>query len=260
MQFSTADDIQDDAREALIDLLYRLGDDDLMIGHRHTEWTGLAPILEADIAFSSIAQDQIGQARAYYSLLHNLGEPDPDTLAFARGPEQFRCASLCVLEKGDWARSVVRQYLYDSCKALRLEALTESAYEPLAKLVRKLRGEQKYHLMHARMWVSRLGNATRESHALMQAALNELFAHALGMFEPTGGSPIVAASGIGPDETTLCDAWRRQVTEFLTNSGLSLPEDVKPVHGGRRGEHPSEMVELLDALQQVYKLDPAAQW
>ena len=40
-------------RHAVVDLLYRLADDELIIGHRDSEWTGLAPILEEDIAFSA---------------------------------------------------------------------------------------------------------------------------------------------------------------------------------------------------------------
>ncbi len=259
-QYDSAEHIKGDARAALIDLLYRLGDDDLVIGHRHTEWTGLAPILEADIAFSSIAQDQIGQAQAYYTLLHELGEPDPDSLVFDRDCRAFRCASLCVFEKRTWAFSTVRHYLYDACKELKLAALIESTYTPLAKLTRKLRGEQKYHVMHGRMWISRLGNATEESHGLMQSAVDALFPHALGLFEQTEHSEKTAAFGLGPDEATLCDAWRETVTGTLTESGLQPPLDAEPIYGGRRGEHIGAMTELLDAMRKVHKLDPTAKW
>lgn len=258
--YASASEIKDDARSAVVDLLYCLGDDDLLIGHRHSEWTGLAPILEADIAFSSMAQDQMGHALAYYTLLHELGEPDPDLLAFERGPEAFRSCSLVVLGRGDWALSALRQYLYDAAKSGRLEALAESTYTPLAHLARKLRGEQKYHLMHGRMWVSRLGNATEESHRLMQTALDTLFPHALGMFEPTRWDDTIVSEGIGPAEVDLCSAWCREVEDFLTESGLKIAADVTPGYGGRVGRHSDDLTQLLAAMQEVYRLDPTATW
>ncbi len=258
--FQTANDIHGDGRAAITDLLYRLADDDLVIGHRHTEWTGLAPILEADIAMSSIAQDQIGHALAYYKLLQELGEPDPDTLVFTREPRQYRCASLCVLDKRDWAFTTVRQFLYDTAKRLRIESLRQSAYLPLARLVGKLRGEHKYHLMHARMWTTRLGDATEESRRLMQNAVDELLPHALGLFEPTDHARSVAAAGLGPDEASLCREWQRDVNQLLTDAGLSFPADPQPVYGGRRGRHPDALAKLLDAVQKVYRLDPTASW
>lgn len=259
-QYKSAGDIPGEAKTAVVDLLYRLGDDDLMIGHRHSEWTGLAPILEADIAFSSIAQDQMGQALAYYRLLHELGEPDPDTLAFTRGPDQYRCASLTVLEKGDWAFSTVRQFFYDVAKSLRLAELRDSTYVPLAQLARKLRGEQKYHLMHAQMWVSRLGDATEQSHQRMQGAVDELYGHALGLFEPTELDDAIATCGIGPLEGVLCEKWQNEANKMLADSGLSVPQDPKPVYGGRTGKHPKALEDLLDDMKKVYRLDPTATW
>lgn len=253
-------DIAGDEKSALIDLLYRLADDDLVIGHRNTEWTGLGPILEADIAFSSIAQDQIGQALAYYRILHDLGEPDPDTLAFSRGPQDYRCASLCYLEKGDWATSTVRLFFYDTYKSLCVRELCDSAYEPLAHLARKVRGEQKYHLMHAQMWISRLGDATTESHGYMQSAVDKLYPYALGLFEPTPWSPLIASIGFGRDEGELCESWRREAAAALAASGLTTPMNVEPVYGGRRGRHEPALASLLDAMQQVYRLDPGATW
>src|SRR3990172_5302363 len=163
MAFQTYDALSGVNREAAINLLYRLADDELVIGHRNSEWTGHAPILEADIAFSSMAQDEMGHAQAYYSMLHQLGERDPDTLAFGRKAREFRCASLVCLQKGDWGFSVLRHFLYDAAETLRLTAFANSSLVPLAQLAGKLRGEERYHLMHGRNWVLLLGNATEES-------------------------------------------------------------------------------------------------
>src|SRR5262249_47785821 len=123
-------------KAALCDLLLRLADDELVIGHRNSEWTGFGPILEADIAFSSMAQAEIGHALAYSRLLAELDGSDPDQMAFARAADKFRCASLVCLPRGDWAFSIVRQFLYDAAESVRLEALTNSSYAPLAALAR----------------------------------------------------------------------------------------------------------------------------
>lgn len=248
------------SRPAVVDLLYRLADDDLMIGHRNSEWTGLGPILEADIAFSSMAQDEMGHAAAYYRLLHELGEPEPDALAFARGPEQYRCCSLAALGKGDWAFSLLRQYLYDSAEHERLLSLRESTFEPLGGLARKFLAEEKYHLMHGRSWLARLSTATDESRRRMQAALDEAWPHALGMFEPTPHDESLAAAGVIAGEAELGQRWRRGVEAELRAAGLPPPDGAAPVYGGRVGRHPASLGELLDAMQRVYRLDPAAAW
>jgi ring-1,2-phenylacetyl-CoA epoxidase subunit PaaC len=245
---------------ALIDLLFRLADDELVIGHRNSEWTGLGPIIEADIALSSMAQDEIGHAQAYYRLLHDLGRPDPDTLAFLRGPEEFRCASVAALPRGDWAFSITRQFLYDAAESVRLKALAVCSYRPLAELARKIAGEEKYHLLHGRTWVTKLGQGTDESRSRMQTALDAAFPHALGLFEPTKHDRAIAAMGLQPPESALRDRWGDVVEPVLAEAGLTAPSGVEPVYGGRAGRHPPELAELLEAMQKVYRIDPAAKW
>ncbi len=259
--FNTLDDLSGMTRDAVINLLYRMGDDDLIIGHRDSEWTGLAPILEEDIAFSSMAQDEMGHAQAYYQMLHELGEPDPDNLAFGRKARAYRCASLVSLPNNrDWAFCVLRQFLYDSAETVRLSALSESTLIPLAQLARKLRGEEKYHLMHGRMWMLRLGNSTDEAHEKMQAALYHAYPHALGLFESTEADEPLAQSGICPREEELQHQWESAVTPVLNDAGLTIPETAQPVLGGRVGRHPKELAELLDGMQLVHNIDPTAKW
>jgi len=258
--YQSPTDLPPPVRNAVIDLIYRLADDDLVIGHRNSEWTGLAPILEADIAFSSIAQDQMGQSAAYYRLLYDLGEPDADANAFLREPSSFRCASLVALDKGDWADSTVRLYLYEAAKSLRIAALRESSYIPLARLAQKMRGEQKYHLMHARMWIDKLGAGTDQSKQNMQRALDKMYPHALGLFEPTEHDEAITAKGISASEGDLCKQWQADVDEALSATGLRVAPQATPVYGGRTGRHPAELAALLEAMQQVYRLDPTAAW
>lgn len=254
-------DLKGLTRNAVVDLLYRLADDDLIMGHRDSEWTGLAPILEGDIAFSSMAQDKIGHAQAYYSMLHELGEGDPDTLAFGRKARQFRCASLVSLPNShDWGFCVLRQFLYDAAGTVRLAALSEGTLAPLAQLARKLRSEKKYHLMHGRSWVLRLGNSTDEAHDRLQTALNHAYPYALGLFEPTEADEPLVQAGIAPREQELRSQWESAVSPVLADAGLKTPETAPPAYGGRSGKHPSELAKLLESMQVVYAIDPSAKW
>lgn len=259
--FETLQDLGDSERGAVIDLLTRLGDDDLIMGHRNSEWTGLAPILEEDIAFSSMAQDEMGHAQAYFEMIHALGGDDPDTLAFGRGPRAYRCASFVSLpNERDWGFCVLRQFLYDMGETVRLGALEKSSLVPLAHLARKLRGEEKYHLMHGRTWVLRLGQANADARARLQAALDRAYPYALGLFEPTSADVTLAQSGICPQEEDLLREWESGAVPVLVDAGLTVPEDVQPAYGGRVGRQPEALKELLDRMQLVYNIDPTAKW
>ena len=140
--------------ESIKELLYKMADDLLILGHRNSEWTGLGPILEEDIAFSSMAQDKIGQAQALYQILNTLGEDEPDTIAFMREASQFHNSQFVELPNGDYDFSCVRHFLYDHADQIRYNMLAESSFEPLAKVARKIKGELKYHVFHADTWLS----------------------------------------------------------------------------------------------------------
>ncbi len=245
--------------DALADYLFALADDELVIGHRASEWTGLGPILEEDIAFSSIAQDELGHALTLYTLLADLGLGDPDDLAFLRSPDAFRNAQLCEAPRGDFAFSLVRQYLYDLAEAVRLDALTQSGYAPLAQAAVKMRQEEKYHLMHGRTWLQKLALGSDEARARVQAALDIAYPAASGLFEPLAQEDGLVGAGIVPSSARLRARWHELADGFLTSAGLTLPPGESML-GGRRGEHTEHLVQLLDAMQALYRTDPTASW
>src|ERR1043165_29754 len=169
---------------ALKNLLYKMADDALVIGHRNSEWTGIGPMLEEDLAFSSMAQDKIGHAQALYYILNTIfGEADPDTLAFKRGEKEFKSCQFVELPIGEYDFSIMRQFLFDHAELLRYEMLTASSFEPVANLAKKVKGEIKYHVMHGDTFVKQLAQGTEESKARMQSALNYAWPYALGIFE-----------------------------------------------------------------------------
>jgi ring-1,2-phenylacetyl-CoA epoxidase subunit PaaC len=148
-------------------LLLPIADDELVLGWRNSEWTGIAPFLEEDVAFSSIAQNEIGHARALYQLVAEELGTTADELAFDRSPEEYRCSRLVQLRLvPDWARTIARHQLYEEADARRLETLKSSDDPEIAGLAAKIDREEAYHRMHAQMWHERLAGEPRYATAL----------------------------------------------------------------------------------------------
>ena len=247
---------------ALKELLYKIADDQLILGHRNSEWTGMGPLLEEDIAFSSMAQDKIGQSLALYTMLQQLGEPPPDTVAFMRDASNFHNSVFVELPNGEYDFSLVRHFLFDTGIALRFEMLTRSSYQRLAELSVKIRGELKYHTLHANTWIKQLGSANPESVDRLQSALEYSMPYALGMFEESPFEKELAEERIFEGEKLLRERWQQKIEGILSQTGLSLPawQTIQPVNGGRSGKHSEHLQPLLDEMSEVFKIDPAAEW
>jgi ring-1,2-phenylacetyl-CoA epoxidase subunit PaaC len=250
------------ASDALKELLFKIADDLLISGHRSSEWTGMGPLLEEDIAFSSMAQDKIGQSQALYQILQELGEAEPDTLAFMREPGKFRNSILVELPNGEYDFSLMRHFLLDTSLALRFDMLTTSSFAPLAQLAAKVRGELRYHTLHGDTWVQKLGNATDESISRMQAALDYTLPFALGVFEVSPYEKELMQGGIFAGEKILRERWEQRITGVLSKTQLKLNAfaDISPVEGGRTGKHSEFLKPLLDEMGEVFRIDPTAEW
>lgn len=246
--------------EPLKDLLYKMADDELIIGHRNSEWTGLGPILEEDIAFSSMAQDKIGHSLALYEILHSLGESEPDTVAFTRNAEQFHNCQFVELPIGEYDFSLVRHYLFDTADYLRFDHLQTSGYQDLSDLARKLKGEIKYHLMHGDIWINKLSNGNDESLKRLQESFNHALPFALGIFEKSDMEEQLIEDGIYKGEEYLKELWLQKIQEDLAKTPLQLNFSVEPVLGGRKGVHTEHLQPLLDEMSEVFRTDPTAEW
>jgi ring-1,2-phenylacetyl-CoA epoxidase subunit PaaC len=247
---------------ALKELLYKMADDQLILGHRNSEWTGMGPLLEEDIAFSSMAQDKIGHSLAIFSMLQQLGESDPDTVAFTRNANQFHNCLLVELPNQEYDFSLIRHFLFDTAEALRVQALMNSSYEPLAQLATKIRGELRYHTLHANTWIKKLGSATPESIQRLQQSLDYAMPYALGIFEESPYENEIITSGFFEGEITLKEKWLAKIQAVLSQTQLIMP-DVKlltPVLGGRIGKHSEHLQPLLDEMSEVFRTDPGAEW
>ena len=215
------------------DVLLELADDELVLGWRNSEWTGIAPFLEEDVAFSSIAQNEIGHARALYELAAADLGTTADELALDRRPDEYRCAQLVELRfVPDWASTVARHYLYETADAVRIEALKGSDDPAVAGIAAKIDREEVYHRIHAEMWIDRLGGEPR-----VRQAIDDLWRYALG----------VVGEELRPELA-------RRVHAKLARQPLG----AEPVE---RGGHLPELAELWQEMTMVRRSAPAgAQW
>lgn len=246
--------------EVLAKKLQGMADDELILGHRDSEWTGHAPILEEDIAFANIAQDEMGHAVVWLELLRQLSGSDPDRLVFFREAAAYRNIQMVELPKGDWAFTMVRQYLFDAWEMVHLGALLESTFQPLRQAAQKVIKEETYHRRHTEAWMRRLGLGTKESHRRTRAALDVLWPYSLQLFQPGDTRErLLVEEGISPETARLEEQWRIQVTGFLNSCELEIPADPTGVPNDR-SEHTEHLAPLLADLQQVARLDPQAAW
>jgi ring-1,2-phenylacetyl-CoA epoxidase subunit PaaC len=249
-------------REALRAWLLAMADDDLILGHRHSEWTGFAPDIESDVALSSISQDEIGHARLLYEQVGALDDTSPDGLAYGRTSRAFRNAVLVERENGDWAYTIVRAWLYDHADAVRLAALATSPLGSFSALARILEREEKYHRLFSHAWLERLSRTGGDSRIRMQAALDAAWADAPRLFEPTPGIERLVASGaLRPGPAEQAARWMAGVDAGLAAVGLSVPpEGLDAGEGGRAGRHTPALDALLEEMTSVWRTDPEARW
>ena len=221
------------ARAALAELILGVADDEFVIGSWDSEWTGIAPMLEEDVATSSIAQDEIGHARALYELLAGLTDDDADRIAFGREPDAYRHAALLNHARGDWAFSVARRWLYESADAVRLEALARSSWEPLAQLATKMRREETYHRLHVDAWLRRLADAAPDVRDRLATALTRLWPDAQEVFAPLAAEDELVRDGyLAEPMRALRMTWQQAVGPILEPITGTLPP-AEPSMDGR---------------------------
>ena len=233
-----------------------------MQGHRLSEWCGHGPILEEDIALANIALDLIGQATLFLKLAgekEGLGRSEDD-LAYFRETVDFRNIHMVELAKGDYAFTMVRQFLFDVFSFHVLEQLEKSSNAELAGIAAKGFKEVRYHVRHSSEWVLRMGDGTDESHNRAQNALNHLWRFSSEMFEADEVDREMAAAGIGADLDAIKPKWDAVVKEVLARAMLTIPEDPPAMTGGRRGRHTEALGHMLSEMQIVARSHPGATW
>lgn len=249
-------------QEALFKYILRIGDTNLILGQRLSEWTGHGPFLEEDLALTNIALDITGAAKSfleYAAKIEDKGRTEDD-LAFLRNDRQFFNAQITELPNGDYARTIARQVLVDCFDYYFYQELSKSKDETLAGIAQKSLKEVTYHLRHTSVWLERFGDGTEESHNKVQLALNELWQYTNELFEMNEVDELLIKEGIAVDLNLVKTKWEKHISELVEKSTLTIPQNVFMQTGSRKGIHTEHLAFVLAEMQALPRMYPDAKW
>jgi ring-1,2-phenylacetyl-CoA epoxidase subunit PaaC len=246
----------------LVLYVLRRADDALILGHRLSEWCGHAPMLEEDMALANMGLDLLGQARELYSYAADVEGKgnDEDKFAYLRDVRQYRNLLLLEQPNGDFAHTMVRQFLYAGFADLYWRSMTTSGDATLAAIAAKSEKESAYHLRHSSEWIVRLGDGTEESHRRAQTAIDDLWAFTGEMFEVDDSERALIDAGIAVDPKGLRPQWLKTVLSVVSEATLALPRSDWMQQGGRSGRHSEHLGHLLSELQSMQRTFPGVAW
>lgn len=249
-------------QSALLQYTLAEADDALILGQRLSEWCYQAPYLEEDLALTNVALDFLGRAQNFYQYATQLDpkQRSADDFAMLRDSREFRNLLIVELPIGDFAFTMVRQFLLDSFYVEFLKALQNSADRSLAGIAAKAIKESRYHLRRSHEWMLCLGDSTEESHERLQNALEQIWGYTRELFENSSAETHLLAQEIAVDRSALKPAWNQRVDAVLAESTLTRPEDGWSVRGGRQGIHTEHHGHLLSDMQFLQRAYPGQEW
>jgi ring-1,2-phenylacetyl-CoA epoxidase subunit PaaC len=253
--------LEPQTRDAIVELLLTMADDEFVLGFCDSEWTGIAPMLEEDVAFSSLSQDEIGHARIWYEMLAQLTDDTADHIAYGRQPNEYHHADLVDHPRTDWAFTIARRWLYETADSVRLAALTRSSWAPLADIVAKVEREEKYHLLHLDLWLRRLAEGGDEARSRLESALVQLIPDGPSVFATLDHEQTLLDAGVlGRPMSELARSWSVQANARLSGFGFSFG-DLGARSGGRDRSVPSAAFKWLwGEFTSVYRSEAGATW
>lgn len=254
--------VGDQVEQAWNDVLFAIADDELVCGHRDSEWCAFAPMIEEDVAFASIAQDEMGHARLLYRILEGRGHGSLDQLAFGRPLSGYRNAQLLERKNTDWAGAIARHLVYDLYDDLLTGRLLEvSPAQEVADIARLMRREERYHLEHQQSWLKHLGRGSADARRRLEHALDSVLAEAGGLFEDLPAHHQLVEAGLLPGlPSGLRAEFGARLTEWCLAADLTRPSAPHGGLGGRSGRHGADMVECLATMSEVISQAPDATW
>lgn len=249
-------------KQNLINYTLHLADNPLVIAQRNSEWCGHGPILEQDIALTNIALDLIGQARNFYQYAATLisENTSEDKLAFLRDNREYKNCLLVEQQNGDWAKTILKQFLFSTYQFYLYEKLQQSSDTQIAAIAEKAIKEVTYHLRWSSEWVIRLGDGTHESHRRMDDAISSLWPYTGEMFIPVAYEKEVADAGMGADVSLIKKPWMKKVALVFNEAGLIIPLSSFMHTGGKEGKHTEHLDHLLTEMQYMQRAYPNSEW
>ena len=264
------ENLSPDYKKTLIELLYQLADDDFLYAYRGSEWLGLAPHIEEDVAYSSINQDSMGHAAMFYNLLSELGQGSADDLAHGRPAHERKNSILVERVNGpgyymegpeyDWAFAVARNFFYTNAKKIKMDSLKNSTYGPLADVAIKVNMELYYHVLHWKTWFVQLLSTTVEARERMVKAIDQVLVDFGDIFSQGEFAEKIKQFGLLDEEVVLQAKFDSLVNVVFETVDLKVNRPTLCSKNGRNGEHTKELADAIVTLSEVYNLDPVTPW
>jgi ring-1,2-phenylacetyl-CoA epoxidase subunit PaaC len=261
-QTPAVQDYSPELRALLLEYTLQLADTSLILGHRLSEWCGHGPILEQDLAMANIALDLIGETRSlfqYAAELEGQGRSEDD-LAYLRDAVEYKNPLLVEQPNGDFAATILRQFLFDGFHFFLLKDLQNSSDQRLAGIAAKSFKEASYHLKWSSEWVIRLGDGTEESRQRIQKAIDTLWMYSGELFHMTETEKQLAQAGIIPEYATLQPQWEAHLAKVFAEATLEVPQNVFMQKGGKIGRHAEHLGYILTELQYLQRAYPGLEW
>lgn len=246
----------------LIQYIFGVADNCLILGQRLGELCGHGPSLETDIAMTNISLDLLGQTRSYYQYVAKLqgGDASEDTVAFLRLEREYKNVLLVEQPNTDFAYSIARQFLFDVFHLALLTELQNSKDDMLKAIANKSIKEVSYHVRFSSDWMKRLGDGTEESNRKIQTAINDLWIFTDELFHQTDADKEIVKQGIGVDVTLLKEDYYKKINSVLEEATLEIPQVEYFQKGGKLGIHSEHMGYLLSDLQYMQRTYPNMTW
>ncbi len=247
-------------QQEIKDCILMMADNVMILGQRLGEWCGHGPILEQDIALTNIALDLIGEARSYYQYLAEVEGASEDDYPMLRDVRAFKNVLLTELPNGNWADTIMRQFMFDSYHYFLLEGMTESKNTRLSAIAKKSIKEASYHLSFSSEWVIRLGDGTEESHQKMQTALDHLISYFDELFIPEQYETYCADHNIYPESKDISYKATAKFNETIKEATLVIPKKYFSKKGGKAGLHTEHLGFILADMQFMQRAYPKLSW
>jgi ring-1,2-phenylacetyl-CoA epoxidase subunit PaaC len=246
----------------LIQYIFGIADNSLILGQRLGELCGHGPSIETDIALTNISLDLFGQVRSYYQYVAKLqgNGATEDTVAFIRLEREYKNVLLVEQPNTNFAYTIARQFLFDIFHLELLEKLQNTKDEMLAAIAKKSIKEVLYHNRFSSDWIRRLGDGTAESHQKIQTAINDLWVFTDELFQQTAADKAMILEGVGVDVTLLKSNYYKKVSAVLTESTLQIPSITYFQKGGKDGIHSEYMGYILTEMQYMQRSFPNMKW
>jgi ring-1,2-phenylacetyl-CoA epoxidase subunit PaaC len=246
----------------LIQYIYGIADNTLILGQRLGELCGHGPSLETDIALTNISLDLFGQVRSYFQYAAKIQGNDTteDTIAFLRKEREYKNVLLVEQPNTDFAYSITRQFLFDMFHIELLNELQNSKDETLAAIAKKSIKEVSYHVRFSSDWMRRLGDGTEESNQRVQTAVNDLWVFTDELFHQTDADKAMVSEGIGVDVTQLKQSYYQKVSDILEEATIEVPKIEYFQKGGKQGIHSEYMGYILTEMQYMQRTYPNMNW